>query len=187
MCAKWNADKPIKPLLDANGAHPFASGKTDAGLDTDPTHPQGKKSMLTLFAAFFVLLGLALVLGGAFHLNKQYHKVQQSTRTIGTVIENVSERSKNRSVLYRAVIAFQAHGQTYQFDDTIRARPPRFHVGQNVTVHFNPTQPAQTAGILRFFDIYLGSFILLIIGANCTLISGLILGRHALLQWLHGM
>ncbi|MDO4770145.1 MAG: hypothetical protein Q4A11_07250 [Brachymonas sp.] len=54
----------------------------------------------------------------------------------------------------------------------MRQAPARFHAGQTVTVHFNPAQPAQTAGILRFFDICLG---------------GWILGHHALLQWLHGM
>lgn len=60
--------------------------------------------------------------------------------------------------------------------------PTRFHAGQFVTVHFNPAQPAQTAGILRFFDIYLDGLILLLIDANCALIGGLILSRQALLQ-----
>ncbi len=42
---------------------------------------------------------------------------------------------------YRAEITFEANGQTYSFNDTTSSNPPRFDLGETVTVLYDRSNP----------------------------------------------
>lgn len=120
-----------------------------------------------------LLFGLTLLLGGGYFLERQREFIARSVSAQGRVIENerVRGRSSSRSS-YRAIVKFtDHHGEPVLYHDGIAFNPPSFHVGESVTIFYDPQNP-QRAMIDR--------------GAKNYLIPGIAFGLGGLitLSWL---
>jgi len=87
-----------------------------------------------LLVNFFVLIFLCWTLYQGF--------VGFRAETNGETTEgHVSRLEQRDGGTFRAVIEFEVDGETYSFNDTSSSYPPRFDLGENVTVRYDRTNP----------------------------------------------
>ncbi|MBC7876000.1 MAG: DUF3592 domain-containing protein [Anaerolineales bacterium] len=87
-----------------------------------------------LLVNFFVLGFLCWALYAGF--------VGFRVETNGEIAEgHVSHLEPRDGGAYRAVFEFEVNGQTYSFNDDTSARPPKYELGEAVTVRYDRTNP----------------------------------------------
>jgi hypothetical protein len=92
----------------------------------------------------------------------QYQLASYSGRTTGVVVDfqvrrGPSSRASNPSLA--PVVAFTtANGEPVQFTSTLASTPPRFSIGQQVAIAYDPVNPSQ-ATIDGFWDAWFFSLV----------------------------
>ncbi len=100
--------------------------------------------------------------------------VDTAARAEGTVIELVEKRDGNSGATFAPVYTFRdAQGGDHNIHSNVSTYPPRYKVGETVTVLYRPEKP-DDAAIDGFFDLWLMPLILGIFGA-VQLIVGLVI------------
>lgn len=92
-----------------------------------------------------LVIGLALLLGGGYWIERQREFIAKSVVAEGRVIENQREQwsdSKSSHTSYRAIVSFtDQRGQVITYRDKIAFNPPSFTVGQSVQIFYDPQDP----------------------------------------------
>lgn len=87
----------------------------------------------------FFLLFIALFF---YFGNRAYRLDQIGVITIGSVIGlDESSSGEDGCCVYSPIVEFAVDGQTYTFTDSNASDPPRFQVGDEVEVQYNPNNP----------------------------------------------
>jgi hypothetical protein len=83
---------------------------------------------------FFVMIFLCWGLYASF--------VGYRVETNGEVTEGyVSELELRDGGTYKAIFKFEVNGETYSFKDDTSARPPKYEVGETVTIRYDRSNP----------------------------------------------
>ena len=90
---------------------------------------------------FFLLSGVGLVLLGS-HLRKQTESfLERAVPAAGVVVDMVANDSGDTTT-YAPIVAFEDHGRTYRFKDSVASNPPSHRMGEAVRVLYDPGRPA---------------------------------------------
>jgi len=90
---------------------------------------------------FFLLAGAGLVLLGS-HLRKQTESfLERAVPAAGVVVDMVANDSGDTTT-YAPIVAFEDHGRTYRFKDSVASNPPSHRMGEAVRVLYDPGRPA---------------------------------------------
>ena len=105
-----------------------------------------------------LLLALICALLALWGVDRMVHNLSMvltGLRTPGVIVSNDLECGR-RSCEHVPVVRFVARGgQTYEVRSTMaRDNPPEYHVGQNVTVYYDPRRP-ESALINSWEDLWL--------------------------------
>jgi hypothetical protein len=115
---------------------------------------------VNLFVLLFLCWGLYQAFVG--------FRVESNGATIEGYVSGLEPRDGGT---FRAVITFEVEGQTYSFNDDTSSNPPRFDLGETVTVRYDRTNP-NLAQIDSAFPLWLfpscmaGFLFLALIGVN---------------------
>lgn len=98
---------------------------------------------LILIGLLFILIGLAILIGGAVSAVKQSRESARRVAATGTVVDLVKRVFTARSGgVYCPVVEFTtASGQTVRFESQFGAMPATHQVGQTVAVHYEVADP----------------------------------------------
>lgn len=137
---------------------------------------KGKRSaVLIVFSVLFGLVALLASVGSLSHVIAE-SGYSSATGIVSSVdvIENVSykPRTKNRC---SPIVDFQANGQSYtsgpdQYSVFGKGSECPFAVGDEITVHYDPSDPTKSSVSNSTFDWMLG-----LLGAALALLFGLII------------
>src|SRR5512134_3214996 len=128
-----------------------------------------------LFFAAFCLWGVYAAYTG-------WQLQTKGVTTPGTVVR-LAERSSSEGgcCTYVPVVDFEVNNQVYTFEGDHASYPPRYEVGEQVNVRYNPTNP-NTAQIDSFFERWI--FPIIIIPA--MIIAAVILNFFMIRAWRRG-
>lgn len=104
----------------------------------------------------FLLVGTGLLAGGVFFFMRTRRFLATALMATGTVVALVQARGTKGGITYRPQVAFTTpEGVRSQFTDRLGSRPPRFQVGQVVSVRHDPKDPreARLAGRLGLWFV----------------------------------
>ncbi len=90
------------------------------------------------------------------------------------VTENKLVRStdeKGSSMMYQPVMEIKSGNQTFSYSPNFRSNPPQYKVGEKVPVVFEAANP-QSARIVSFWGLHLGSLILMVFALPMLTIGG---------------
>ncbi len=98
---------------------------------------------LILIGLLFVLIGLAILIGGAVSAVKQSRESARRVGVTGTVVDLVKRVFTPRSGgVYCPVVEFTtAAGQAVRFESQFGTMPATHHVGQTVAVRYEVADP----------------------------------------------
>jgi len=105
-----------------------------------------------MYIPFWILGGICLLL--AYIFSQAWLKSKKITdhgqATIATVTDITAVSSGvepgRRGVggkFFQPVFAWTVNGQTYTKEHNVNHDPPKYHVGQEITIYYNPTNPAE--------------------------------------------
>jgi hypothetical protein len=103
---------------------------------------------LLLIGLLFVLIGVAVLIGGAVTAVKQSRKAAGGATATGTVIDLVRRVFNPGSAgVYCPVVEFiTASGEPVRFESDFGTMPASHQVGQSIAVRYDPADP-QKAGV----------------------------------------
>ncbi len=133
--------------------------------------------------AFYILafLGVCVLAIAILPYQSTRHFLNESAKTTGTVIELRPSRSGSTRT-YLPIVQFNSpDGRTFTFAHSVSSYPPSFSEGQKVEVLYRKTNP-QDAKIQGFFSLWIGTFILGIIGTMFLTAAGIALVIHRKFQ-----
>jgi hypothetical protein len=112
---------------------------------------------LLLFGTLFLLIGVAVLIGGAVSAVTQSRKAARGTPATGTVVDLVKEVvSAGSSGVYCPIIEFRtALGQAVRFQSDFGTMPASHHVGQSIAVKYDPADPQKAqvdSATARWFE-----------------------------------
>lgn len=98
---------------------------------------------LILIGLFFVLIGLAVLIGGAFSAVKQSRALARQVAGTGTVVDLVKRViNPGSGGVYCPVVEFTtAAGQAVRFESQFGTMPATHHVGQTIAVRYEVSDP----------------------------------------------
>ena len=98
---------------------------------------------LILIGLLFALIGLAILIGGAFSAVKQSRESARRVGTTGTVVDLVKRVFNPGSAgVYCPVVEFTtAAGQSVRFESQFGTMPATYQVGQTVAVRYEVEDP----------------------------------------------
>ena len=98
---------------------------------------------LLLVGVLFVLIGIAVLIGGAVSALKQMRKSARGVEATGKVVDLVRRVfSAGSSGVYCPVVDFTtATGQTVRFESQFGTMPASHQVGQSLAVRYDPADP----------------------------------------------
>lgn len=106
-----------------------------------------------LVATVFLIVGLGLLVGGAYALSSTHEFIQKSETANGTVVDLERSRSR-RSTTYHPVVRFTARdGKEYEVRSSAGSNPPGYRIGEGVRVFYDPDDPDH-ARIDSFFSLW---------------------------------
>jgi hypothetical protein len=109
--------------------------------------------------------------------------IADSSRAAGSVVEMQTRQDSDGDTLFYPVVEFTtAEGETIEFRSSTGSNPPRFEVGEEVEVLYDPLLP-ENARVSSFVDLWLFPTILLAFG-GVFLLFGVIGFFNALLVLL---
>ena len=125
------------------------------------------KTAGTLSIALVLLSACSLVTGDVQDVD-----VGVDTST-GTVVE-LAESKSGSDVTYKPVVEFaDGEGNQYRFTSSFAARPPRYNVGEQVDVLYDPDDPSD-ASLGAAPAVWAGPIVLLVIAGFLT-VTGVLL------------
>lgn len=87
----------------------------------------------------FVIAGCGLLIWAYTMYSKQVTFMEQSKKTSGTVVENYVDPSEGGSF---PIVEFKtSNGTIVRFRGHVGSTPAKFHIGQQVEVLYDPTEP----------------------------------------------
>lgn len=124
--------------------------------------------VLKLVSGLFSIIGVGMLAGSFFIFSSTNQFIAGAAEAKGTVIELDRSRSRSSSgsssTTYRPVVAFTtATGKSIEFTSSVGSSPPSHHVGEAVTVLYNPADP-YSARIKSFFQLWFGFLIVFFLG-----------------------
>jgi hypothetical protein len=98
---------------------------------------------LLLIGVLFVLIGIAVLIGGIVAAVKQVRKSGRGVEATGTVVDLVKRVFNPGSAgVYCPVVEFTtASGQPLRFESQFGSLPASHRVGQSIPVRYDPTDP----------------------------------------------
>lgn len=98
---------------------------------------------LLLIGLLFVLIGIAILIGGVVAAVKQARKSRRGVATTGKVVDLVSRVFNPGSAgVYCPVVDFTtASGQPVRFESQFGTMPASHRVGQSIAVRYDPANP----------------------------------------------
>ncbi|MGI8898038.1 MAG: DUF3592 domain-containing protein [Pyrinomonadaceae bacterium] len=97
---------------------------------------------LILIGLLFVLIGLAILIGGAVSAVKQSRELARCVAATGTVVDLVKRFIPRSGGVYCPVVEFTtATGQDVRFESQFGTMPATHHVGQTVAVRYEIADP----------------------------------------------
>ncbi len=84
---------------------------------------------------------LAMAAVGAYFGFTSFTLMQGGHTVQGAVTELVESQSEDGGVSYAPIVEYEVDGQTYSFNTRNYSNPPAYHVGQQVTVLYDPAKP----------------------------------------------
>lgn len=122
------------------------------------------------------LFAIALLAASAWQYKSTSDFLKVAHRSTGVVVE-VIERGK---LFHSRVRYVDAAGREQEFESRLESRPPRFSVGEHVTVLYLP-EALETAEIGNFLDLWWVSLISGILGFSLTIAASVLwIWRHQL-------
>jgi hypothetical protein len=112
----------------------------------------------------FLAVGLGLVVGGVVMLFKRWRAHGHSLTTTGRVILMTGGTTKAPVVQFTT-----SEGEAISFTHGVASRPPRYRVGQEVMVRYQPGRPHE-AWIDSFSSSWLTPLIMLGVGIGMVII-----------------
>ena len=89
----------------------------------------------------FVAIGIGCILGGSYLSRRASDFESRAVKTSGSVVR-LSESESGSDTTYYPVVDFTAaNGQRVEVKSAVGSRPPSNHVGDEVTVYYNPADP----------------------------------------------
>lgn len=132
------------------------------------------KNVFRLVGGLFAVIGLTFLIVSAFLWQRDSDFGAGATKTRGTVIELVRHVERDREhapgVSYTAIITFKdARGQRREFSESVRSNPPRFAVGDDIAILYDPSRPSRAvvddfwgrSGVFTIFAVLGGIFAVL--------------------------
>lgn len=106
------------------------------------------KNPFRLIGWIFLIVGLPFLSVAVFLFLRDASFAGDGARAEGRVIELLrlveTEPGETASVTYNGVIRFaDQNGRAQEFSETLRTNPPRFAVGDRVTVIYDPARPSR--------------------------------------------
>ena len=98
---------------------------------------------LLLIGVLFVLIGIAVLIGGIVGAVKQVRKSGRGVEATGTVVDLVKRIfNPGGAGVYCPVVDFTtASGQTVRFESQFGTMPASHRVGQSIPVRYDPAEP----------------------------------------------
>ncbi|MFC4256609.1 DUF3592 domain-containing protein [Altererythrobacter xixiisoli] len=108
------------------------------------------KNPFRLIGGIFLIVGLPFLCVAAFLLLRDASfagNAASAEGRVGALLRQVdTEPGEASSVTYSALIRFSdQHGRAQEFSETLRTNPPRFAVGDRVSVIYDPARPSRAA------------------------------------------
>lgn len=88
----------------------------------------------------FIAVGIACIAGGGYLKHKTESFEAKAVKTTGTVVR-LDERGSGGDIMYYPVVDFTAGGSQVEVASSTGSRPASNHVGDSVTVFYNPADP----------------------------------------------
>lgn len=110
-------------------------------------------------AALFILVGMGLLIGAFLSYDDTNSFLEGAIRADGVIVKNlerkdVDTKSHRKSVTYFPVIHFVTpKGERIEFNSLVGSNPPRYSVGQRISVLYLPDNPYE-ARINDSFSIW---------------------------------
>jgi hypothetical protein len=94
--------------------------------------------ILLVLSVLFWVLGIYFAIGAADFQDR-------AVKTTGTVVE-LAESESDGDVLYKPVVSFSdQQGGEHRFTSSFASRPPRYRVGEQVDVLYDPDDPSDAS------------------------------------------
>jgi hypothetical protein len=124
--------------------------------------------VLKIISGVFSTVGLGMLVGAFFIYANTSSFIAGASEAEGKVValdrSRSSSNSGSSSTTYRPVVEFtSATGKRVEFTSNVGSSPPSHHVGERVTVLYNPAEP-QAARIKSFFQLWFGFLIVFALG-----------------------
>lgn len=100
------------------------------------------------------LAAVVMAAVGAYFAYTSYQLVRGGQTTTGTVIDLDVSSSDDGGDTYAPIVEYTVGGQTYSFNTRNYSGPPAYHIGQQVTVLYDPANP-KTVRINNFWELWL--------------------------------
>ncbi len=119
----------------------------------------------TLKTGALCLIGLPCLALAWYTTTQSLELNKNGVRTTGAVVENVKRHARRNRIRYAPIFQFRtADGEKQTVESRTRSNPPRYDVGEQVTVIYPPGAP-QEAEIDRFLNLWAGPLIAWIVGS----------------------
>jgi Protein of unknown function (DUF3592) len=154
--------------------------KLDKTLNT--VEKGASRLQIGCWTVFFNLFFAGFCLWGVYAAYTGWQLQTRGVRTTGIVVR-LDERSSNDGgcCTYVPVVDFRVNEQVYTFEGDNASYPPRYEIGEQVDVRYDPTNP-NTAQIDSPFERWI--FPVLIIPA--MIVAALVLNVFAVRAWRRG-
>ena len=123
------------------------------------------------FVGIFTFIGIALIVGSIFFGIRQYTFVQHASKTTGTVLRLVENRSDDGGSTYAPELTYTVDTNEYTFIASYGTNPPSHSIGEEVLIYYDPECPDQ-AKLGGFLPVYLVSLIMGGIGLVFVIVGG---------------
>lgn len=107
--------------------------------------------VFTCITCGLIFVGIVFILmASVFHINSIVSKSVCSAETPGIVVDMKSRKSSSgmshkgiSRTVYAPVVQFHVYGKTHTVVSSIYSYPPKYEIGDDITVHYNPDDPEE--------------------------------------------